>query len=498
MCHVIIALLFVGLTVGCAGRRPASVAELDPAGPAAPEATSWAQELPVPELDSGTSAPSAPSRKTGVSVQEGFSGPVGLDQAVALALERNPDLVDAAERMAQAEAMVRVAWSTYWPSLGADFSALRADAPSVYLFKKIDQREFDNQTDFNDPGRITNYEFGLGLRYDLYRGGQDAAAVGIARQNRILAGLGREAVRNELVAAVTYTFHDIISADELLAAERAAVETVQSQLKEARARLEAGSVLRDEVLSLEVRLADTESRLIAARNAGRLARAALASLLAMDTSRVEGLRCADVPPPGVPATFEVGLERARARSPAYRAAHQQVERARYEVDRAAAGFLPTVGLYARLYHDADTLEINRNDANWVMGADVKWAVFSGFAISARTRAAEAGHRRAEAVLRRASLDLERNVRSAYIQLEDARARRKVTEAAVASAEETLQLVSRRFEAGAVTVTRYLEAEQDRTRARVNAIRVRCHERRALADVARVLGWWAVDEQGGRN
>ncbi|MBN2491004.1 MAG: TolC family protein [Planctomycetes bacterium] len=471
--RLLILLLLAGLVLGCARSHRVEVAS--PTGALAAPADSAAREMrhPPPPL----------------AAAEAGSERLDITRAIAIALEHNPDMAVAAERLAAAASLLAAARGVFYPTVSLDVSALRADAPSTYLFKRIDQRELASSTDFNDPGRLTNYEAGITLRWELFRGGGDAAGLGMAREDHELARLGREAVRNELVAAVSFAFHDIISTDELAAAEAAAVETVKAEVAEARTRFEAGAVLKDEVLSLEVRLAEAEDRLIGARNAGRLARAALASLLARDPAGAEGLACADVPPPGVPETYEAGLAFGRAQSPELRAAQCALARARLAVTQATSGYYPTVGVFGRCYHDDERFGFNRNDVNWLVGADITWPIFSGFTTYHRTAAARAGERQAEAALRRAELDLERRVRTAYIQLADAWSRRQVTEAAVARAAETLELVSRRYAAGAETITRYLAAEQDRTGARVSAIRARCSERRARAEVARVLGWW---------
>src|SRR4051812_9697206 len=49
-------------------------------------------------------------------------GPLTLDQAIFLALERNPDLRAAAERIGAAEAHVTVAASAFYPQFGARLS----------------------------------------------------------------------------------------------------------------------------------------------------------------------------------------------------------------------------------------------------------------------------------------------------------------------------------------------------------------------------------------
>jgi outer membrane protein TolC len=80
------------------------------------------------------------------------------------------------------------------------------------------------------------------------------------------------------------------------------------------------------------------------------------------------------------------------------------------------------------------------------------------------------------------------VNRAYLNLKAAGTRHEVTQASVTQAEESLRLVKRQFEGGAATVTRYLDAEQDLTAARVREIAARYDVKKAQADVGRALGW----------
>jgi outer membrane protein TolC len=63
----------------------------------------------------------------------------------------------------------------------------------------------------------------------------------------------------------------------------------------------------------------------------------------------------------------------------------------------------------------------------------------------------------------------------------------VARANVARAEETLVLVRRQYEGGSATVTRYLEAETDRTDALVREVAARYGVKRAGAALGHVLG-----------
>ncbi len=99
-----------------------------------------------------------------------------------------------------------------------------------------------------------------------------------------------------------------------------------------------------------------------------------------------------------------------------------------------------------------------------------------------------------AVDRKTTRQVQLEVKSAYLNLTEAQARCRVSQASVASAEQSLTLVQRQFDGGAATVTRYLEAELDLTRARQRAAAARYDRVKASADIARSLGLWARQEK----
>ncbi|MBC2696223.1 MAG: TolC family protein [Desulfobacteraceae bacterium] len=83
--------------------------------------------------------------------------PVSLNDAIQIALANNPDNKIAVARIKQAEAMIEKADANFFPSIGFYTEYSQGDAPSRYLFKKIDQRLLPANTDFNSPGWYENF-----------------------------------------------------------------------------------------------------------------------------------------------------------------------------------------------------------------------------------------------------------------------------------------------------------------------------------------------------
>jgi outer membrane protein len=407
--------------------------------------------------------------------------------AVRLVLERNPDLQVAEARVAQARARFAGSAAAFWPRVSADMTYLHGDAPSAYLFKRIDARRLPPRVDFNDPGVFDNLEGGLGLRWNLFNGGRDLLGRWSADATAAGRSLARDATANELVAAVVATYLDARAARELLAADDASVRTVESQVAERRVKVEGGGALRADLLSLEVRLAEAREQRFHSDTAQRLALAALRELLALPADATIELADSGYTADSLPETASEALAEAYRLRPEAAMARRAVEHARLELAAARHAYLPSVDVLGRLYADTPDTRTSPQDPNYTVAVALSVDLFDG-----GTRATAV--RRAGAVLdelteadRKTLLAIARDIETAYLRLGEARARYGVAAQAVGAAEESLQLVAVQYRGGAATVTRYLEAESARARARTARIGAQLDVERATVEAQRAIG-----------
>jgi len=414
-------------------------------------------------------------------------GPLNAEHAVALALARNPDLREAQARIDAALAGVDAARAALLPVLGADFSYLRGDAPSVYLGKTIDAQMLQPGVDFNDPGTFGYFELGTTLRWNLWRGGRDRLAVWAAEDFVAAAEAQRDAVRNALVAGVVAAMLDARAAQELLAADDASIRSVEAQVEETRVRVESGQALKSDLLSLEVRLAEAKERRIRTDVGRRQALVALRRLLAWPAGSPLEIADEEYPVAELPASEPEALAVAYRSRGEVAAARRAVEAARIEVERARRAYSPTLDFEGRWYGVDDRLGFDGDGGNWLFGLALNFDIVDGGRRRAGIRAARAALERMEEADRRALLGIAQEVESAYLRLEAARARYEVAAQAVGASEESLGLVEKQYQAGTATVTRYLEAEAACTQARTARIRAALDVESARVEAARAIG-----------
>lgn len=430
-------------------------------------------------------APSSPQ-----AVGTGMS----LDDAIGLALARNPDFQAAAARIGEAEAKVGEATSAFYPQVSARVGFARTDNPAQAFAMILNQGRFNSNLDFNNPGATQNVRPEVVGALPLFRGGQDWA-----RRQASLLGVEaireeRLALRNALTAAVISTYYALVAAPEQVGAARASVEAVSAALEQARIRLDTGTALRSDVLSLEVRLAEAREGLVRADNGVELARVGMRGLLALPPETA-----VDIAPPTtdaaaqVPGTVAEGLVLALRQRPELVAAQRQVEMGEREVQAERAAYLPRIDAVGSFGNDSADLSVGNDRNSWAVGVAAELDVFSGFRTRERVRAAERRLEQARLAQRQVQLEVERDVQTSHLTYDEARQRRQVADAAVAAAEEALRLVQVQYDAGTVTITRYLEAEGARTAARSRAIAARYDLRRSESGLQRAIGVWARKE-----
>ena len=416
---------------------------------------------------------------------------ISLTDAVKIALKNNPGLKMASARIRQANAGLVKAKSPFYPTIGFYTEYTNGDAPSAYLFKKIDQRELPAQTDFNDPGSIENFETGVMGMYTLYNGGRDTLNREMAKKAVNVSEFDYSSNENNLAATVIQLFYDSLAAGEFVKIADESATTVQEELRVRKVKYDAGGALKSDVLSLEVRLARAKEDVVTANNRYRMALTALADILGVSPDRSFRLKEGGIRLDAIPKTYFEGLEYAVDNRPELKKMKEQVVRSRMAIDASRSGYMPRVDINAKYYMDDSSLNYETSRDNWTVALMLNWNIFNGYATEADIKQATAMFEEMLAADRQAGLSVKLDVKNAYLKLNEADARLKVAETSVQMAEESLQLVKKQYEGGSVTITRYLEAELDRNRSRIRSTAAFYDREKALAEIARAIGYWTT-------
>lgn len=425
---------------------------------------------------------------------------LSLRQAIDLALKNNPDLDKARSGLKKAEALLAEANSAFWPSISFYTEYLQGDSPSAFWFKKIDQRkvkatDINDPDDFNDPGWFENYESGIEGKLNLFRGGRDLLNKKIAHKEKEISQLKKTQVINRLKSAVINAFYNAQAAREAVNISKKSVQIVRKDLRQTKVRYKAGGALKSDLLSMRVRLFMAQEDLIKAKNKYKRSLSILANVLGYDADT--GLELAKSKKLDLkiewPRTYQEAVAYALMHRPESEEIRQRVIKRKMALDKAKSYYLPNFNLLGKYYHDDPDLSYDQDRENWTVGIKLNWNLFSGLSRQAKIRQAEAAIWEMFAQDQKTVQDIQLEVKKALLRFEEIKARQEVTKKSVQQAEESLRLVRKQFQGGSSTITRYLNAELDLKRAKYHSSLAFYARQKALANLARALGYWAQEE-----
>ncbi len=431
------------------------------------------------------------SEKSSASALCSTDQPLSLKKAVEIAKANNPDSNMATARIHQSQALMQLARAPFYPFVQFYTEYIQGDAPSAYLFKTIDQRKLPPDTNFNDPGWFQNHETGVKAGINLYNGGKDTLSYKIAEKKVAISKSERQSVDNRLVTAVISIYYSAQAARDFIRITKESVATVETQLRIMRVRFEAGGVLKSDILSLEVRLANARENLVRSQSNLKATFAGLAKVMGLDPDTPLKLTDVAVQPAEFPQNYNDGIVYALEHRPELKKVREQLIQSRMAMDLAHADYWPRIDLAARYYLDDPNLSYSTDRNNWTAAVMLDWDIFTGFSTRSTQAKSLSVLEEMMSADRKTILAIKFDVKNAYLKMDEVLARMQVTEKSVAMAEESLQLVKKQYEGGSVGITRYLEAELALSRARAHKTAAFYDREKALAEIQRAIGFWGV-------
>ena len=409
--------------------------------------------------------------------------PWTLDRAVATALERSPDARLARARVDGAQALVDQAQSAWRPQVSLSGRYTETNSPMMAFGSILNQRAFNFGLDFNRPGTVDNLNVTGTVAYNLYAGGRATAGRTAARAGTEAADLDLRAAQHRLAAEVVRAALNLRKAREAVVAVEGGVRAYEAAVAVARARFEAGQLLKADLLSLEVQLAQTRESLSLARHGAALASRAFHYVLGLDPTE-NAVEFVD----DDPALARLVLPDTRdfSQRPELLGLHARIRAAEAMVDAARGARRPTVNAFASYQYDQGW-KTDRHGDSWLAGVSVDLNVFDGGQTNGKIRQSSAELTQVKEMLRKATLGIGFEVEQARLAYDDATERLSVSARAVEQAAESAALTHARFEKEALLTADLIGAESRHLEARLRRMVAAADERLALVDLRRALG-----------
>jgi outer membrane protein TolC len=406
-----------------------------------------------------------------------------LDRAVLTALERHPDARVARARVDAAQAMVDQAQSAWRPQVSLSGRYTDTNSPMMAFGSILNQRAFNPGLDFNRPGNIDNLNATGTVAYNLYAGGRATAGRNAAKAGTEAADLDLRAAHHRLVAEVVRAALNLRKAREAVVAVEGGVRAYEAAVGVARARSEAGQLLRADFLSLEVQLAQTRESLSSARHGAALASRAFHFVLGLDATETT-VELLDEDP--ALARLSAPDTRNFTQRPELLGLAARVRAAEAMVEAARGARRPTVNAFASYQYDHGWQTARHGDS-WLAGLSVDLKVFDGGQTSGKIRQSGAELTQVKELLRKATLGIGLEVEQARLAHADATERLAVSARAVEQAAESAALSRARFEKEALLTADLIGVESRHLEARLRRTFAAADERLALVELRLALG-----------
>jgi outer membrane protein len=409
-----------------------------------------------------------------------------LERALDYALANSPDARLARQRVIAAQAGLEQANAAFWPRLQFQSSYTRTDNPMMVFGSILNQRAYPSAgLDFNDVPDVDDLNTKGLVTVPLYAGGKNKAGRAAAQANTEAARQETEAVRNALAFEVSRAFYTVLKTRQFIQATDAAVVSFDSNLSVARKLLEEGTLLKSDVLDLEVRSAQARENLVRARNANALAVRALRNLLGIEEGNF--LVADSAPTVAAPDSSDFSGRAELA------AARQHERAAQEQVRGAKAGYLPRVNAFGSLDYDYGW-KFESGGRSYTVGALLQWDLWDGKLTRAKVREANANLDSAREEQRKLRLALDLEVEQARLNLNEANERLGVTDQTVAQASESASLTRARFEQGVALSTQLIDSETALVTTRVRRAEAEADQQIAIGALRKALALPQLDSK----
>jgi outer membrane protein len=393
-----------------------------------------------------------------------------VDEAVANARKQNPEILMAAKQLEAAKGGVIEARAGFLPGV-----------VSTGLLRKRDRVEASRL-------RSDDYDATVRVVQNLYTGGAVTSQLTIARLIEEKRTLEYQALVNRVSMDVRLGFYDVLLNRAKIRVREQSVRVYEEELKTQRERFETGMVGSLNVSRAEVALANEQPELIDAQTRLENSELRLGQLIGVDASGQPVSADAAGQLQYAPKHPDINecLAYADVKRPEIRAREIDVEIEDQQLVLDKSETRPRVEAFAgyEVYSERDPAVGPEFNHGFVVGLNATWHIFDGFATRGRMQATRARRDAALHALEAAKLSVASDVRSAFLDLQQADRVLQSETRNVQNADEALEIAKGNLGAGLGTQLDILQAASDVTRTRTTRLGAIYLHNVALARLAR--------------
>ena len=384
-----------------------------------------------------------------------------LTDAWALALQQDHSLAAARNQAEAAGFEAQAARAQRWPTLAVGGSYTQLDDSPAFDFSftglPITPPEL-----FKDDNFLAGSAM---VTVPLFTSGRISSSIAAAEAHERGVGAQVTVATSDVKLAVADAYVGVLRARKAHGVASSNVQTLEALTRDTTSMFERELVPKNELLAVQVALADARQNELRAANAAEVAAASYNRRLGAALDRPVELSETLAVPAELSQDLPTLVEQAKSRRTELAAFDAQAEAYGQLARTERSRVLPQVALSGGYqYLENQFLD---DETVGMAGIGVQWAMFDGGQSRKRAAALDRNRRATEQQRADASSQIELQVRQAYLGIQESRQRVIVTAQAAEQADENLRIAHERYTSGLGTQTQLLEAETLRVRALTN-------------------------------
>ena len=397
---------------------------------------------------------------------------VTLQDAIALAMEHSPSIIQARGNIRVAEATKRQSISDWLPTLSGSGSWSRGSS-----------LRFNEATQTNVPSASSSFNGSLSTSLTIFDGLRRPGNNRARRADLESSEAAYTTQEFQISLQTKQAFFNALAAEELVRVAGAQIERTTQQLSVSRDRLAAGAAIRSDTLSSFVQAANAQLQLINAQTQRATASADLARLIGFDGD-VQA-----VSDPSIQVIAELDTAQLRLEALQFGPDIQQVEASARSADAqvtvSRAGYFPSLSIsYSRSLAGA---RVNNLNTSWNARLNISVPIFNGFSREtgmARSRATQdAAHAQIDDTRRLVHAQLTQQ----FAALRSAQLRSQIAAASLEASAEDLRVQQERYRLGAATILEVMTSQVNVDQAEVDRVQARLDYFLAKAQIEAIVG-----------
>ena len=391
-------------------------------------------------------------------VVAGMASAETLTDAWALALQQDHSLAAARHQAEAAGFEAQAARAQRWPTVAVGGSYTQLDDSPAFDFAFTG-------LPLTPPELFEDDKYVMGsasLTIPLFTSGRISSSIAAAEARERGVGAQVTAATADVKLAVADSYVEVLRARKAHGVATSNVQTLEALTRDTTSMFERELVPKNELLAVQVALADARQNELRAANAAEVAAAAYNRRLGTPLDRPVELSEALAVPVELSQDLPALVEQAKSRRTELAAFDAQAEAYGQLARTERSRVLPQVALSGGYQYLENQFLDDEEFA--AAGVGVRWALFDGGQSRKRAAALERNRRATEQQRADASSQIELQVRQAYLGIQESRQRVIVTAQAAEQADENLRIARERYTAGLGTQTQLLQAESLRVQA----------------------------------